>query len=503
LWLTLLSGKSGQMYDAPQNDLKKLAVSGAIATAAAQVIKLAVQFGSVILLSRLLTPNDFGVFAMVAPVYGLVLMFQDLGLSQATIQRPQITHGQLTNLFWINLALSFGLAIALALLSPLIGYFYQEPQAGALALGFAAVLILSGLSAQHLALINRQMRFGYLAVLDAGSYLAGFAAALAIALFVPTVWALFAAPVVTSLMAVVGAWIGIDWRPTLPQRRESVRDFVGFGGGLTGFNLFNFVARNGDKVLIGRVWGDLSLGLYDRAYRLLLFPLQQVNYPLSRVMVPALSRLQEEPDRYRHAYLRTLQQILLLTVPGVVFLIVTADRLVPMLLGSQWAEAAPIFRWLGVSALVQPMNSTMGWLFVSQGRTGEFMRWGAFSAATCMAAFVAGLPWGAVGVAAAYSLTEIFLRLPALWWYVTRRGSVRPRDLFETALPFLFGGGTAYLVAWLMFNQIASNAGSLILLPTVAGVSYGLMFLSLMIVPSGRRILGETYQLTAEILRRF
>jgi polysaccharide transporter, PST family len=255
-------------------------------------------------------------------------------------------------------------------------------------------------------------------------------------------------------------------------------------------------------VLIGRVWGDLALGLYDRAYKLLLFPLQQVNNPLSRVMMPALSRLQEEPERYRHAYLRTLQQILLLTVPGVVFLIVSADQLVPALLGAQWAEAAPIFRWLGVSALVQPMNSTMGWLFMSQGRAGHFLRWGAFSAASCMAAFAAGLPWGAIGVAAAYSLTELFVRLPALWWYVTRRGPVRLGDLIETALPFLFGGGLAYAGTWLLLNHIGAAANTLISLLAAGCLSYALAILGLTTLPAGRRTIRETFTLVTEILRR-
>jgi PST family polysaccharide transporter len=490
------------MFDAPQDGLKRRTVSGAIATSAAQAVKLAVQFGSVILLSRLLTPNDFGTFAMVAPIYGLVLMFQDLGLTQATIQRPQITHGQITNLFWINVALSVGLALVLGVLSPFVGYFYQNAQAGDLTLGFSAILIISGLSAQHMALINRQMRFNYLAILDAGSYLAGFAVAFAIAFFAPTVWALFAAPVVSSIVVVLGAWIGVAWRPGLPQRQESVRSMLGYGGGLTGFNLFNFVARNADNVLIGRAWGDLALGLYDRAYKLLLFPLQQVNNPLSKVMMPALSRLQEEPARYRHAYLRTLQQVLLLTVPGVVFLIVSADQLVPLLLGAQWAEAAPIFRWLGVSALVQPMNSTMGWLFMSQGRTGDFMRWGAFSAATCLAAFAAGLPWGALGVAAAYSLSELFVRLPALWWFVTRRGPIALGDLIATALPFLLGAGLACVGTWLLLNHVGAGASTLVSMPAAACVSYALVLLGLMILPAGRRTLGETFKLVAEILRR-
>jgi PST family polysaccharide transporter len=279
-----------------------------------------------------------------------------------------------------------------------------------------------------------------------------------------------------------------------------MRDLLRFGGGLTGFNIFNFLARNADNIMIGRVWGDVALGLYDRAYKLLLFPLQQVNNPLSRVMVPVLSRLQDEPERYRAAYVKTLQQILLLTQPGVVFLIATADWLIPTLLGEAWRGAVPIFVWLGLAGLLQPVSSTMGWLFISQGRTREFMQWGAFGTATCIAAFAAGLPWGPVGVAAAYALSDILLRWPLLWWYTTRTGPVRQRDLWAAFLPFLGADVAAFGAIY------AVRAGyALEPLPGLAlalCAAYGTTLLVLAGLPQGRRLLAETAGIAGSLLRK-
>src|SRR5690606_11395460 len=105
-----------------------------------------------------------------------------------------------------------------------------------------------------------------------------------------------------------------------------------------------------------------------RSYRLMMFPLQNINTPLSRVMLPILSRLHDEDARFRRSYLTALRAILILSTPGIAVAGATSDRLVPLLLGEQWAQAAPIFLWLSLAALVQPLSNTTGWLFIARGR---------------------------------------------------------------------------------------------------------------------------------------
>ena len=195
--------------------------------------------------------------------------------------------------------------------------------------------------------------------------------------------------------------------------------------------IFAELARKGGKPerMIGRVWGDAALGLYDRAYKLLLFPLLQINAPLARVMLPMLARLRTDGPRYRSAYLQAVNQLLLVTQPGIVFAIATADIFVPILLGNDWRAAAPIFQWLGLAALLQPISVVTNWLFISQGRSGAYALWGAFNAAVCAVAFCVGLPWGPIGVAAAYSISQVLCRSPVVLWMATRTGPVRLQDL--------------------------------------------------------------------------
>ena len=486
-------------FIAPTDRLRSRALRGMAASSAAQGMRLMVQFGSVIVLSRLLRPEDFGILAMAAPAIGLAVLLQDVGLSQAAVQASHITAAQAALLFWVNAAVGLVLGAILAAAAPALARFYGEPHVAGLLQAFAIMVALSGLAAQQQALLNRQMRFRFIAVIDVSAAVAGLAAAIATAALLHDYWALFAGPAAGGVVSLVMSWVGTGWRPSWPAGGMGAGGLLRFGGGVAGFNVFEFLARSLDNVLIGRVWGNAALGAYDRAYKLLLFPMEQVNGPLSRVMLPTLARLADQPARYRQAYLRTLRLMLLVSQPGIVFLIATADLLVPALLGEHWRASAPIFQWLGVAALQQPMTNAVGWLLISQGRTRAMMGWGAVNAATCAAAFVAGLPWGAVGVAAAYSITDIVPRLPLYWWVATRQGPVRLADLWRTALPFLLADavslaailGLRRMVAWQTLPALLSGLV----------VAYAMTVLVLAMVPAGRTTLREAAELLRQGLR--
>ena len=146
--------------------LKQRSVRGAAATFIGQGTRFFLQLLSQVLLARLLLPAEFGLVAMIGPVLSFVGIFNELGLSQATVQRPSITHQELSNLFWINVAVSSALALLMCGAAPLIALFYNEPRLTAITMWLATMLVVGGLSAQQLALMNRHMRFGQLATID-------------------------------------------------------------------------------------------------------------------------------------------------------------------------------------------------------------------------------------------------------------------------------------------------------------------------------------------------
>ena len=270
---------------------------------------------------------------------------------------------------------------------------------------------------------------------------------------------------------------------------------VKFGGGLTGFNFANFFARNLDQILIGRYWGGVQLGLYERAYKLLLFPLSQITNPLAQVMVPALSRMVEEPERYRAAYMRVVRLLLLATLPGVAWAVGMADSLVPFLLGPNFTDSARIFVALGFAGLLQPMNNPTGWLFISQGRGREFMIWGLVTAGFAVAAFGIGIVWGAVGIAVAYA-TQEYVKAPILWWYVGRKGPVGAADLISSGIPFVLGAHVALLTVWLAMPRLSLSS---VIVSLILGlmISYAVAIGIAMIFRSGRETLRDIWKVIA------
>ncbi|MDP2087563.1 MAG: lipopolysaccharide biosynthesis protein [Gemmobacter sp.] len=486
------------IFDPPPGSLRSSVGRGAFQTALSQGVLLATQIGSVVVLSRLLSPSDFGLLAMCTPIIALVGMVQDFGLLQATVQRPGIRHDQVSFLFWVNMAASISLAALLFVSAPLFAAFYGDPRVGPLVAAMSVIVLTSGAAAQHGAILQRRMRFGRVAAISATGAVAAFAVASAWAMVWPDYWALYAGMVAGTTVPTVLTWISAGWLPGRPRRVPEGRSLLGFGAGVTGFNLSNFVMHNADNVLIGRTWGGSELGVYDRAYKLLLFPLAQISHPLSRVMIPGLSRLVDEPHRYRSAYLRVQRLVLLVSLPGIACAIALADHLIPLALGSQWHASAPIFQALGFAGLLHMLNSQSTWLFISQGRTKDFVSWGVVMAAISVAAYVIGLPYGAFGVAVGLSVAQ-YVKTPLLWVWLGRTGPVGIRDVVGSAGPLVLAGHVAVAVVWAAQPWLPNAAVPALLLG--AALAYGVVAGVIAAFPTGRATLREAVALVATMLR--
>ena len=418
-----------------QGNLGGRSARGGVVILAAQGCKFVLSTAAAIVLARLLAPEDYGLIGMVAIIVGFLGMFQYLGLSTATVRWAELSHAQVSNLFWLNIGLSATIMLLALGSAPLVAWFYHDSRLIGITAGYAVIVLLTGLSIQHEAILMRQMRFGVTAVIEIAAMAIGLGAAAIAAWYGAGYWALVLNQFVLALVTIVGVWTACKWRPGLPARGADVRSMLSYGGNLTGFNLMSYFSRNLDNALIGKFWGPYQLGIYSRAYQMLLMPMAQINGPLMSVAVPALSRLADSPARYRAAYLKILEKIAMITMPGVVFMIASSDWLVVFLLGAQWRGAARIFTWLGVAAIIQPVTRSALWLFTTQGRARELFVWGILSAVIAVLSIVAGLPWGATGVAASYAATDLCITTPLLFWYAGRRGPVRSSDFYRTIGP--------------------------------------------------------------------
>ena len=359
---------------------------------------------STVVLARLLTPAEFGLVAMVSTVTGLGQAFADLGLSEATIQRKEISHNQVSALFWINVAIGLGLMLVTVVLAPLLARFYRDPRLVNITLLVSLTFLIGGLRVQPDAILKRQMRFSSLAIRDVAACAIAVPVAITMAWQGYGYWALVALPLTLNFTAMALSWLMVNWRPGLPRRDAEVGSMIAFGGNVAASYFITNVSRSADNILIGRYLGAGPLGLYSRAYNLLMLPVRQLSAPVGGVAIPAFSRTQGDPERFARYYLRTVNLILWISAPLFGFLFVAAKPTIVLVLGNQWREAAPVFQILVISALGQLLLDSTIWLFVSRGQSQQLLKLLLIISPIIVGSYAIGLPFGIKGVALSGSL---------------------------------------------------------------------------------------------------
>lgn len=436
-------------------DLARSATRGAAATLAGQWTRLAVQTASTMVLARLLTPDAYGLVGMVFVFVVLAMLLKDLGLNTATVQRRTITNEQVNTLFWLNFAFGVVIAGLFWVSAPAIAVFYGRPELTGIVIGLSFAVVFGSLASQPQALLSRRMDFTATAAIDVVAMVCGAVTAIVAALLGAGYWALVVLHVAQHLARAVLVWRRCGWCPSRPARCEDMRSLLSFGGYLSVTQFFSIMTQHVDNLLIGRYVGATQLGYYAKAYELVLLPLRQIQDPLVRVALPTLSRLQDDPDRYRRYYTTALSAVVLVSMPLLVLLIASAEEVVLLLLGSQWTGTVPLFRILALAGIAQVVSHTIGWLFVSLGRVRRQAIWSMATRPLFLVAFVAGLPWGAPGVAIGYTVVVYLLVVP--FYLVATRGSpVNLRDVLQAVWhPVVISLGT-YGVAVLTRDALES-----------------------------------------------
>lgn len=434
--------------------MRRKSAQGIAINMSAQAVRFGLQFVVSIVMARLLGPTEFGILAMAAPLLAFVALFADLGLSQATVQRPQITQAQLSLIFWTSALVSVTSGIIVMLGAPLASVFYHDARVAPVLVALGAILMLTGFYNQHVAILNRRLAFGSLVAVDLGSYVLSSIAGISAALLGFSYWSLVISQATLTTTALVLAWSLARWVPSRPGKAPEAREILGFGGNVTSFNIFNYFARNLDNILIGRHLGEVQLGIYDRAYKLLLLPLSQITGPIAKVATPLLSRLNDDREKYSKSYLMLLETIILLTYPSIAVTGVGSKLVIYTVLGSKWHAVAPIFQVLAIGALFAPVSNSTGWLFTTQNRTREMRNFGLFSSLAFVGSFIVGLPWGIQGVANAYIATGC-VQGPLIWYAATRKGPVSFGTLLRALSPYAFSIAITSLMVWIWTQYLS------------------------------------------------
>lgn len=428
------------------------AAAGAAKTMAGQGARMVVQFGGIILLARLLSPEDYGVMAMVTALVGICEILRDFGLSSAAIQAKSLSREQRDNLFWLNSGIGLVLGLCVFAGAGLIADFYHEPRLAAVSQVMSVTFLLSGMNTQYRAHLSRELQFGRLAMSDVGGQSLGLIAGVLGALAGFGYWALVLQQVVGSAIGLIVSAVASHWLPGRPRRNVPMRDFLTFGGNLMAAQMLGYVSQNIGQVIIGYRIGAEALGLYNRAFQLLMMPLNQINAPATTVALPVLSKLQNERERYSAFLLRGQTVMVHIIVAVFSFACAQGSPLIVLFLGEQWRPAVPIFQVLTVGGIFQVVAYAAYWVFLSLGLTRAQLTYSVVARVLIIACIFLGAHWGAFGVATGYSIgLALIWPLSVVW--VTRVGRAPGKAMFNNGLRAIIGYGVCAVASWAASRQ--------------------------------------------------
>jgi len=368
-----------------------------------------------VLLAHLLTPEAFGLVALASLFIAFVQTFQDQGFGDAIIQRPDLQKEHLDTAFWTNLLIGSLLALMGIAGSKFIAGLFHQSQLAPIVRWLSLSFILAGLSSTPQAILRRRLAFRELAIRSIFSTIIGGVLGLVLALLGFGVWSLVAQDLVSALVGVVVLWNVSSWRPSLHFSKEHFRDLLSFGFNIIGINLLNFLNRHADDLLIGYFLGPIMLGFYSIAYKLLVVMTDLLTSVTNAVAFPTFSRLQNDPERMRRAFLQAIHYTSLISFPAFLGVALVAPELIITFFGPQWTLSIPVIRVLAFIGILHSIFYFHGSIVIARGRPSWRLGITFLNAASNVFAFALAVRWGIIAVAAAYVLRGYVLAPLEVW----------------------------------------------------------------------------------------
>ena len=436
------------------NQLRRAAIRGGTATVSASGLGLVVQVVSTVILARLLTPTDFGVVTMVTTFSLLVVNFGLNGFTEAVIQFEELDQSTASNLFWLNSLAGLILAIAFVVAGPLLARFYQNPVTGNVATGLSAGIFISATSVIHLALLKRAMNFMATSGIDLLGRVVYTVIPIPLAVRGWGYRALVAGIVTQQLSVTIAAWWLCRWIPSLPRPTGKTGDIVRFAASVYSQFGVRYSTQNVDNLLVGWHFNAAALGFYKKAYDLFALSASQLTAPLNNVALATLSRLNQDPVRFRRYLAKLLGVIAVVGMAVSGDLTLVGNDVVRVVLGPQWSESGKIFELFGGGIGAMLLCSPVSWIHLSIGKPGRLFRWSVVELSATVFLFVVLLPWGPAGIAAAWSISYWVLLIPG----------------------FLYAGRPIRFGVSLVIAAVWRYAASSLVAGLVTGVIRGLIF---------------------------
>ena len=367
-----------------------------------------VQLIVTIVLARILTPEDFGVVAMLALFTGIASLFVDSGLSAALIQRQNVTPEDESTVYYFNLAAGGVMALLLCALAPWIAAFFEQPILRYLTYSMAFNLFVGAFGSIHSTLLSKAMNFRVLAQVGAvSSALAGL-----LAIFMASrgygVWSLAGYILGSGMVTVLLLWRWHPWRPVTAFNMHSFRSLLRFGSYTMAASLTDVISGNLHLILIGKLYSVRDAGLYSRAQNTQQLPISLMMGIVNRVAYSTFSSVADDKERLARGLRKAQSVSMLVNVPLLVGLIILAEPLVLTLFGEQWLPCVPILQVLGLGGLLWPMHALNLNVLMAQGRPDLFFNITVFKKVFTISLTIAASYYGVMAIAWTHVLISIF-----------------------------------------------------------------------------------------------
>jgi PST family polysaccharide transporter len=401
--------------------VQEKAKHGHRSTLLSQGLRLVCKAAGVLVLARLVLPSEQGLFAMAASFTLLLWMFRDMGLGSATVQNANLSEGLCTALLWTQIGIGLALTLTTAAAAPFVARFYGQPALTSLLGSMSVSFLFIGIGGLPRSLLVRELRFRELNRLESISAVTGTVAMIVAAVLGAGAYAFVVFLLVWEFLCAALAWMHCPWRPRVRAQCDGLLALIRTGLNLTQYNALNYITQLIETVAVGQYLGAFTLGLYNRSGQMLALPMAHVAEPLSQISLTALSRVTPTSSEFEIQSSRSANIIAHLTLPIAAFAVAAPEEVVHIVLGSQWAEAAPILRWLAVSTAITQIIQSAQSVAVAAGQSKRLIQTALVAFPIVAFAVALGLRQGAVGVAMAVALTNLLLAVPRLWWRL--RGS--------------------------------------------------------------------------------
>jgi O-antigen/teichoic acid export membrane protein len=358
-----------------------------------------IQLGVLVVLARLLSPKEFGLVAAAQVIVAFATIFTQLGVGPAIVQRSKLELRHLRVAFTISCLLGIAFTIIIALSSEVIAEFFRMPDLVPVIRLMSLAFLLKSLSVVPESLLKRELQFRKLAGIEILSLGLGFGGVgIGLALTGYGMWSLVIAYMVqyalTSLILLL-----VQPHPKIPSvERSALIELLTYGGGFTLGRIGNYLAGQGDNLVVGRALGADALGIYGRAYQLMVAPVMLLGQVLDRVLFPAMAKVQNQPERLGMAYQRGVSLIASVTLPLSAFLVIAAPEIIELLLGRGWDQVVLPFQILAVGTLFRTSYKMSDSLSRATGAVyRRAWRQGVYAFCVIGGAYI-GSKWGLVGV---------------------------------------------------------------------------------------------------------